>query len=135
MSDWKHKDEWSKRGKDFLVVISRHEAHLNDPYEGPHRWAVYAYIYPAHAHFAAFKGPDMWQDATALGFHGMCSFLRYHHDEAGKVLSVQCGADYHHLHDDLFSDMATADEAYEVFWDADRLFETLTNMGAACAAS
>lgn len=133
MTEWDRKEEWRKRGKDFLVVVSRHEVKTPIAFEGPHRWAVYAYIYPAHAHFAAFKGPDMWQDATSLGFHGGCSLLRYHHDEAGKVLSVQCGADYHHLHDDRFADMATPDAAYEVFSDADELFETLTRMGAVCA--
>lgn len=134
MTEWDRKEEWHKRGNNFLIVIHRHEVKLLDPYEGPHRWAVYAYIYPKHPHFAAFKGPDMWQDATSLGFHGGCSFLRYHRGDAEEVMSVQCGADYHHLHDDRFTDMATPDEAHEVFSDAEELFEKLTRMGAVCAA-
>jgi hypothetical protein len=136
MGDWDRKDEWHKRGKDFLVVISRHEvmrteASIFDFDEGPHRWAVYAYIYPAHPHFAKFSGTDMWQDASNLGFHGGCSLLRYHHEADGKVTSVQCGGDYNHLHDTRFTNMATAEDARAVFNDADELFERLTRMGAA----
>lgn len=134
MSDvkWDRKEEWRKPGKDFLIVVSRHEVQVDAFWaDGPHRWAVYAYIYPAHPHFAKFEGPDMWQPATDLEFHAGCSFLRYHHDETGKVTSVQCGADYHHLHDDRFTEMETPEEAYQVFNDATELFERLTRMGAA----
>jgi hypothetical protein len=43
----------------------------------------------------------------------------------GKVTSAKVGADYHHLHDDRFTHYATASDAYEVFGDADELFEQL----------
>lgn len=131
MTDWNRKEEWRKNGKDFLIVVSRHEVKLFDAYEGPHRWAVYAYIYPAHPHFAKFEGKDMYQDAADLGFHGGCTFFCYHRGDAGEVNSVQCGGDYNHLHDDRFTRMATKEDAYSVFRDADDLFEKLTNMGKA----
>jgi len=131
MNSWDHKDEWRRQGKDFLIVISRHSSNLVDHYEGPNRWAVYAYIYPAHSNFSSFKGPDMWQSATDIGFHGGCTMLCYHYDESGKVMSIQCGGDYNHLHDGRFTDMGSSADAREVFSDADALFETLTRLGAA----
>ncbi|WP_321913523.1 hypothetical protein [Paraburkholderia sp. J11-2] len=127
VESWKHKDIWTRRGKMFAIEISRHYG-TEDEYEGPHRWAVYAYIYPSHPHFSKFDGPNLWQDATqVLPFHRGCSYLDYPvHD--GKVTCVKIGADYHHLHDIGFTHCATADDAYRVFSDADELFDRLTAM-------
>jgi len=133
--DWKHKDMWSIRGKDFMVQISRHGEPAHEERtgcydeEGPHRWCVYAYIYPKHPHFAAFKGTDLWQEAAGvLPLHAGCSFLTYHRGDEGQILSVQVGCDYNHLYDDRFTRQATKDEAYEVFEDAEQLVAQLTNM-------
>lgn len=124
MNDWDHKDVWRRRGKDFLIEITRHSVRAEE-WEGPHRWAVYAYIYPKHPHFSAFEGPQMFQDAASmLPLHCGPSLLEYPMYE-GKVTSVKVGADYHHLHDERFSRYATKDEAYEVFKDAEELFEQL----------
>lgn len=123
--DWKHKDVWKRSGKNFLLEISRHSV-LADFDEGPHRWAVYAYIYPKHARFSKFDGPDMWQEATLnLPMHRGPSLLHWHYDEAMKPTSVQVGADYNHLHDDRFTHYANPEEAYEVFSDAENLFKHL----------
>ena len=134
---WDHKDEWRKRGKDFLVMVSRHEAMGEDreprlwcDSEGPHRWAVYAYIYPQHQHFLKFNGDTMWQDATSvLPLHCGCTFLRYHYNVDGEITCVQVGADYHHIDDDHYTHAATADEAHQVFEDAKELFEWLDSFG------
>jgi hypothetical protein len=124
---WDHKDEWRKPGKDFVVVVSRHNGTSNEPYgEGPNRWCVYAYIYPKHPHFAKFDGPHMWQEAaTVMPFHCYPSLLEYPMYE-GKVTSVKVGSDYRHLHDGRFTNYATQEEAAEVFEDADRLFGWLS---------
>ena len=129
MSAWEHKDEWRQRGKDFLVTISHHlvSPAPNQPYEGPNRWTVYAYVYPSHRLFSEFSGSDMWQRAaTDIPLHGGPSFLRWHRDADGNPTSVQVGADYNHLYDGHFCNYETADEAQEVFADAQRLFEYLT---------
>lgn len=121
---WIHKDEWKKSGRDFMVVVSRH-AGAEDFDSGPHRWAVYAFIYPKHPYFAAFDGPNMWQEATSeMPFHGGCSLLNYPMYE-GKVTSVKAGADYNHFHDQKFTDFATQQDAHEVFEDAGNLFNWL----------
>jgi hypothetical protein len=123
---WKHRDEWRQRGRDFMVMVSRHTVSTVDYWEGPNRWAVYAYVYPKHPHFAKFEGPAMFQDAAAImPLHAGASFLQWHRDDDGKPCSVQVGADYHHLDDD-FTKYATKDEAYIVFADADNLFKWLT---------
>jgi len=133
--DWKHKDMWSIRGKDFMVQVSRHAEPSREESsgcfdaEGPHRWCVYAYIYPKHPHFAAFKGNDLWQEATGvLPLHAGCSFLTYHRRDSGDVTSVQVGCDYNHLHDNEYTQHATKEEAWEVFVDAEQLVARLTNM-------
>ena len=130
---WDHKDLWRRRGKDFLVEVSRHnQPGSSDMDEGPNRWAVYAYIYPNHPHFAAFDGHDMWQDAAqCMPLHCYCSLLEYPMYE-GKVTSVKVGADYHHLHDD-FTHYATKDEARTVFADAERLFDWLQSKATEAA--
>jgi hypothetical protein len=131
-AEWNRKETWRKWGKDFMVEISRHEEPVRDESgcfdaEGPHRWRVYAYVYPKHPHFAAFNGTeDMWQDAAAsLPFHGGPSFCRKHMDTKGAVTSYQVGADYNHLHDTHFTRYATPVEASEVFEDAQQLFGRL----------
>lgn len=130
MEEWNHKDEWRRRGKDFLVTITRHTEASFDPYDGPNRWAVYAYVYPKHPYFDAFDGTETtWQDAASrMPLHGGPSFMRVHKDFDGKVTAQQVGADYHHLHDDAFAHHATKEDAYEVFNDAGELFQWLETM-------
>lgn len=134
MNDWRHKDEWKKDGSGFLVVVSRHSVEVADAWQpdGPHRWCVYAYVYPSHPHFAAFSGPDMWQEAAScMPLHGGPSLLRWHYDDNGKPTSVQVGCDYNHLHDSRYTHLATRDAAGSVFNDADELHEWLTATAAA----
>lgn len=125
MSDWAHKDIWTKRGKHFTVEVSRHTVEARD-YRGPNRWAVYAYVYPKHPHFKKFHGESLFQPATEpMPLHGGASLLRYHFDAANVITSVQVGADYDHLHDAPFTYMATAEDAASVFSDADELVKWL----------
>lgn len=136
-AQWDHKDAWRRRGNGFQVEIVRHTERPSSfsPYEGPNRWCVYAYIYPKHPHFANFQGPNMWQDAaTQLHFHSGPSLLEYPMYE-GKVTCVKVGADYHHLGDDCFTHYSTPADAYEVFADADELFEQLETRAAVAAGS
>ena len=130
-TDFQHKDEWRRFGKNFLVTVTRHfdDPSPTRPYEGPHRWAVYAYIYPSHPHFAKFVGDDFWQPAAqVLPMHYCVSFLRRHYNAEGATTSIQVGADYHHLHDGHFTGYATREDAGEVFHDATVLFEKLTEL-------
>ena len=126
--EWNHNDEWRKTGNKFTVVISRREVPLSE-FErnlGINRWAVYAYLYPDHPHFAKFEGPDLLQDATInMPLHGGASFLQYHYTDKGALTSVQVGADYGHLDDNCYSYKATKAEAAVVFADADWLVRWL----------
>ena len=132
---FRRKELWSMDGKDFMIQVSRHEEPVHFPsgcYDetGPHRWCVYAYIYPKHPHFAAFDGTEnMWQDATAgLPLHGGVTYCRKHVDASGTVTSYQVGADYNHLYDSYFTRCDTPDEASEVFNDARQLHKLLTTI-------
>ena len=132
MIEFKHNDEWSVHGTDFVVRVTRHTAQPSsyDQYEGVNRWAVYAYIYPSHPHFANFAGDDMCQDAASMmPMHGGPSYLRRHFYD-GKECSIQVGADYQHLHDEHFTHYATKEDAREVFIDAEYLFNWLQERSA-----
>lgn len=129
MSDWNKKDIWSKRGKDFMVQISRHEKSSQPQYfgEGINCWAVYAYIYPEHRLFDRFEGSDMWQEAAScLPLHKGPSFLKIHRNDTGDICSYQVGADYSHAYDEHFSEYSNLDEAYQVKRDAQELFDWLS---------
>lgn len=134
--EWNHKEEWHKRGQDFLIVVKRHSVFHNDPMEGPHRWCVYAYVYPSHPYFGKFL-PDgsMTQDACcAMPLHSYPSYFRAHWDrEVEAITSFQVGADYNHLHDDRFTHHKTPEDAYEVFDDAQQLFDWLKERVKTCA--
>lgn len=124
MDDWKWKELWRKRGKGFCVEVSHHTITYPPLYKhgGRNRWCVYAYIYPAHSHFAAFDGDELWQQATkVLPLHGGASLLRRHQDKSGKLTSVQVGADYNHDGDEEYTHCDEAEAASKVFWDADEL--------------
>lgn len=129
LTKWEHKDEWHQRGEHFLVAVKHYTVEPSpfDPDMGPHRWNVYAYIYPKHRWFSEFSGPEMYQPATRkLYLHAGPSFLRWHYNDDGTPASVQVGSDYAHLHDDQFSHYATPEDAAEVFLDAEQLVAYLT---------
>lgn len=133
--EWKHSDSWRMRGTDFMVEVYHYTEQVRDATswygdgEGPHRWNVYAFIYPTHPHFAAFvRGEGMWHEAgSMLGFHGGVSLLEFpQYDD--KVTSVKVGCDYNHLHDDAYTRMEKREHAVEIFEDAANLFERLQRM-------
>jgi hypothetical protein len=123
--EWEHKDLWNKRGGNFLVQVSRHLKSLGSANEGVNRWCVYAYIYPEHPHYTAFKDAGFYQEAAEiLPLHGGCTYLEYIQYD-GELTSIKVGCDYHHLGDEVFTyydDRASADK---VFRDADELFAWL----------
>jgi hypothetical protein len=132
--DWENKEEWRASGISpfaFSVTVTRHEvAPMHDENRGPHRWCVYAWIYPGHPRFKRFTDESIFQAAaTELPLHGgviaTATLVRKHYDAKGDVTSVQVGSDYSHLHDERFTHMATRDEASEVFRDAERLIQFL----------
>lgn len=126
MNDWAKKEEWHRRGQDFLVVV-KHYTVDRVISEGVHRWNVYAYIYPGHPRFAKFDGPAMFQPAAnALHLHRGPSFLKWHRDDNMQVTSVQVGSDYNHLHDGAFTLAETPEQAAQVFSDAEQLFDQLS---------
>lgn len=136
MNTWNHKDSWQNRGKNFMVEVYHYtevQSELSMVYcdSGPHRWNVYAYIYPKHPHFDKFdRGDGMWQGAASmLDFHGGPTFLAFpqFNDE---VTCVKVGCDYNHLHDSYYTRLETCEDAEDVFADAQRLFDRLEAMEA-----
>jgi hypothetical protein len=123
--EWKHKDLWVLRHKNFAVEVSRHIAQAHEELGlGPNRWCVYVYVYPDHPLFESIDlNSGVWQDALAnFPLHGGCSFFRVHQKFKGAVTSVQIGCDYNHYGDDRYSHMATKAKASSVFRDAEELF-------------
>jgi hypothetical protein len=135
--NWCHKELWKFTDhKTFTVEVSRHEEPDSDAecYDsrGIHRWCVYAYLYPTHPLFAKFDDTNhIWQDAThGIPFHGGCTYNRKSYTQKdGEIIvtCVQVGCDYDHDGDWSFTQRGTKEDAYEVFNDAERLVEWLTN--------
>ena len=122
--EWKRKDLWSRRGRDFCVEIS-HREEERVGWSGRHRWNIYAYIYPKHHLFDAFDGDSMFQQATEnLPMHGGPSSLQWHRDNTGTLCSVQVGCDYNHIDDEAFTH-TDVESAESVFRDAEILFAHL----------
>lgn len=136
--DWSHKDEWKRSGRNYLVSVSRHsverieEAACFDS-EGPHRWAVYAYVYPNHPLFPRFNPEAGIHGQPSLPGHWYASFFRAHHDKDG-ITAYQLGWDYNHDGDWMFTQMETSSDAFEVFADAERLFTELEEIAKEPAA-
>lgn len=129
ITKWGRKEEWRRDGKNFRVTVSRHEIDWARDGEGPHRWCVYAYIYPKHPTFATFDlSPDAvksyWGQPTPA-MHGGCTFFKVHRKDDGEACSVQYGADYSHAWDERYYHIATPEDAYSVFNDAEELYEML----------
>lgn len=122
---WQHKDEWKVLGDGFCIVVSRHDFGVLDSTRGDNNWCVYVYIYPKHPYFKEVqKDENMSGDAAnAMPLHGGCTLFKSHRDENGEVCSYQIGADYNHLYDENFTHMKTPSEAFEVFSDAETLFQ------------
>lgn len=124
---WKRKEVWHKYGDGFCVEVSHHTSLPISKEEGPHRWCVYAYIYPTHPHFEKFEGDKIYQDAaTALPLHGGASLLHWHQDGKGKITSVQVGGDYNHDGDAKYTHCEDSADAYPVFRDAEELVTWLS---------
>jgi len=127
MINWQKKNVWHSRGNNFLVEVYHYTVGKYEfDHDGSNRWNVYAYIYPTHPHFEAFTSNDMWQEAaTIMPFHSYPSHLSKPMYD-GKVTCVKVGSDYNHLYDEDFTFMDTKEEAWEVFQDAERLYNWLT---------
>ena len=121
MSEWNHKDVWTRRGDHFAVEICRwsHGAFLGEERQV---WNVYVYIYKTHPLYAKFKTTTStnyrMKKMHGLEFHGGVTFF-----ERTRAGSVKVGCDYVHAWDDKFERSETLDEAWEVKSDADLLWE------------
>lgn len=128
---WEKRDVWTRRERTFDVEVSRHESQPSlsglAMDEGPHRWAVYAYVYPEHPLFKTLDANGgIWQQSVGhLPLHCGCSLFRTHRREDGTITSFQIGADYHHLGDDWYTHLATKEDAGAVFSDAEELAKVL----------
>lgn len=131
--DWKHKSEWSKRGNNFMIIVSRH--HVEPPASefdrGCNQWAVYAYLYPKHHLFDSFNVDDgIFQDAARnMPLHCGPSYFMVHrasNEGNSDISAIQIGSDYGHLYDAHYTHYTDDDLPADVFDDADRLFQYLT---------
>ena len=131
--NWEKVESWRRRAENFLVEVKHFAAKsYGETFsmgEGPHRWAVYVYIYPQHPFFKECEvtGGMRQRVANYLPFHLYCSFADVHvrvkEDGAHEVTSFQFGADYHHLHDEFYTHMKDELEAGTVFAEAQELYD------------
>jgi hypothetical protein len=118
----RHADEWTIRGLNYCIVVRRHKVEPSGG-DGPHRWCVYAYVYPMHRMFAAMHQHSRTglEPYASMPLHGGCTLRRVHMGTFA-VESIQVGADYNHLHDTAYTWMETREDAAPVFRDAFKLW-------------
>lgn len=135
LKEYKHKETWGRRGNNFYVEVVRWEimsAEKFDEYKqkwgsdtGRFVWNVYCYLYPNHPLFNASEKEDMF-DCPVNSFHGGSTFAEWYRKEDGTVSCKKYGCDYNHYQDEDFTHMESPNDAYEVFMDAENLFNELS---------
>jgi len=121
LEKYSHKETWSRRGKDFNIEVTRWEYPSSD--EPRYVWNVYCYIYPKHKLFGVPKDEGMG-DCPINNLHCGCTFVRWHRDK-DEVISKQYGSDYSHIWDEAMDKIKDPGDAYNVFNDAEDLFNEL----------
>ena len=134
LTKYGHKEEWSRRGKNFTMQIVRWETMSEESfnkmnldigtYTGRYVWNVYFYLFPKHRLFAETIEDDM-NDCPVNNLHYGCTFSRWHYNEDGEITAKQYGCDYNHYTDERFSFIKNIEDAYEIFNDAEDLFNEL----------
>ena len=66
-------------------------------------------------------------DGNIFNFAGGCTNCRFHTDENREVVSKQYGNDYNHIWNDDFLKIKNPEEAFEVFNDAEDLYNFLAD--------
>lgn len=135
MSDeWKQAEEWSRSGRGFSVIV-RHWSVQYGAEPVKHCWNVYAVISSRHPLFESFTDDTMYQDAAcALPLHAGPSYFERFHAQPPRLAAVKVGSDYRHYRDERFAECETRADAYEVFRDADELFDHLAERVTEVAA-
>jgi hypothetical protein len=110
---------WRYYGVNFAVEVVhwRLVKHLKN------RWNVYAYVYPEHRLFSEMG--ERFMEVPDLPFHGGVTLNQWTYDKDGNVTCKKIGSDYNHVGDDEFENYEDEESAWEVFQDADKLFEAL----------
>ena len=131
----KHKEVWGRMGKDFYIEVVRWESMTAEEYEsmrergmafnGRFIWNIYCYLYPDHPRFNLAKEEDMC-DCPINSFHYGCTYAKRNRSIDGTVICKRYGNDYNHYGDDHFTYIEKPEDAFQIFSDADELFEELS---------
>jgi hypothetical protein len=135
LTNYTHKETWSRKGKDFLVEVVRWERMTEEQCKkmretigdigGRFIWNIYCYIYPNHRLFDAIKEESIFE-CPVNNLNSGCTFARWHINQKGEVMSKQYGCDYNHYDEEHFTYIEKPDDAYVVFNDAEDLFNELS---------
>lgn len=118
MNEYRYKEEWLKREKDFSISIHRWK-HIGS---NENIWNVYVHICPEHAMFDELQEE---YDCKNIEFHGGCTYVKWHRDENGKVTDKNYGCDYNHYGDDYFNDCEKLEDAHELLADVKEIMAVL----------
>lgn len=135
LSDYRRKEVWAKRGKDFLIEVVRWETVTEEQYKdmraeglafnGRFIWNIYCYLYPNHRMFNLPKN-ETYGECPINSFHGGCTYVRWHRKADGEITAKAYGCDYNHYQDEHFTYIEKPEDAYEIFGDAKELFKELS---------
>jgi len=123
LKKYKYKEIWGRREDDFFIEVVRWNS--EDILEGEISiWNIYCYIYPSHKLFNELTDESIF-GAEILNFPGRCAYCRFHRNTNGEIASKQYGNDYNPIWDEEIRKINNPEEAYEVFNDAEDLYNFL----------
>ena len=124
------KEIWTKHGDYFLVEV----VHWTSPdydyitYEKigiKNHWNVYLKLFKKHPLFGKLDfSHDVYYNQPLIGgldFHSGITFMEWLYDVEGNPIRCTLGSDYGHIYDNM-EDIATEKDAWNVFRDADSLY-------------
>lgn len=125
-NDFRHKDTWFKYGEGFCVEIVRNSYKDYFDKTESNIWTLYCYVYKSHPLFDTLED-EGFDGGNIFDFHGGCTYSQWYRNADGEVETKKYGCDYNHYGDEHFNKYSTPDRVLEIFADASRLIDQLSN--------
>lgn len=120
MKEWQQETNWLKREKGFNVKVKKWTMQgwdfENNELKTKNCWNIYVSYFRDNPDFNSIKNEDF---DFGYDFHGGITYTNF----TENVKEIGC--DYLHCNDEKFEGFSTPKEAYEVFDDANAIYEYL----------
>jgi hypothetical protein len=120
MIEYNKSESWATRGDNFCIEVKHWKSGDSN------RWNVYAHIFEEHPIFKDIekqKNLTLHWGPTYHKLKTVDDIEKHKWSKLSKTITI--GSDYAHLYDERFEMFSTKEDAWEVFEDAEILFNEL----------